>query len=100
MGIPLLALNTGNCLMLADYHEKAGHTEEYHTWLRVALTLQTIHDYNNGQIDETMMCEQLNTAYWGRNEDVIGITCDYIRPFIEETIKPFIHPSITELLED
>jgi hypothetical protein len=109
MGIPLLALNPTTCVMLAEYHEKAGHTEDYHTWLRTALTLQTVHDYNNGRVDETTMRDQLSTAHWGRNEDVIILAYDCIRPstidgpLVIDTRTPgdgYVNPEITDFIKE
>lgn len=98
--IPLIALNPQTCLMFADYHKNAGHEEDHYSWLRLSLTLQTVMDYNEGQIEETMMRDQLDAAIHGRNERVVELTNDGIRPeTIDDIVVPYVNPEITNLLD-
>lgn len=74
MNIPLIAITPTTAKMVAKYHEKAKDDTTRIYWLRIALILHTVQQYNDGFLTETTMHNRFRDAFNGSSIDVLEDT--------------------------
>lgn len=67
---PLMAITPATTMMLARYHDKILNAEEGNKWRRIAMILYAADEYTRGRLSDADMHALLNTAMYGRNEEV------------------------------
>ena len=63
--LPLIHIQQDTALMIAEYHEKADHEDDYDHWKRLQFVLATVDAYNDGRIGDGQLRLNLEAAFEG-----------------------------------